>query len=46
MSIHNLGILKGGSKEFWFVLSSESLSWYKDGEVKIDDTEHRNNLEM
>jgi len=34
MSIHNLGILKGGSKEFWFVLSSESLSWYKDGEEK------------
>ena len=36
MSIQNLGIMKGiaNSKEYWFVLSSESLSWYKDGEVK------------
>merc|ERR1712128_226008 len=36
MSIQNLGIMKGiaNSKEYWFVLSSESLSWYKDGEEK------------
>merc|ERR1719357_514869 len=33
MAIHNLGIMKGGSRDYWFVLSSESLSWYKDGEV-------------
>jgi hypothetical protein len=33
MAIHSLGIMKGGSRDYWFVLSSESLSWYKDGEV-------------
>lgn len=33
MSISNLGIMKGGSRDYWFVLSSESLSWYKDEEV-------------
>ena len=33
MAIHNLGIMKGGSRDYWFVLSSESLSWFKDEEV-------------
>ena len=37
MSIHNLGIMKGGSRDYWFVLTSESLSWFKDEEVKIDN---------
>jgi dynamin GTPase len=26
--------MKGGSKLYWFVLSSESLSWYKDEEER------------
>lgn len=30
MCIQNLGIIKGGSRPYWFVLTSESLSWYKD----------------
>jgi len=34
MSILNLGIMKGGVREYWFVLSSESLSWFKDKEEK------------
>merc|ERR1711962_1446850 len=34
MSIHNLGMLKGGAKDYWFVLTSESLSWFKDEEEK------------
>jgi len=34
MAIHSLGIMKGGSRDYWFVLTSESLSWYKDGEEK------------
>lgn len=34
MSIHNLGIMKGGSRDYWFVLTSESLSWFKDDEVR------------
>lgn len=29
----NISIMKGGSKEYWFVLTAESLSWYKDEEV-------------
>ena len=27
-------MIRGGSKEFWFVLTAESLSWYKDDEEK------------
>lgn len=34
MAIHNLGIMKGGSRDYWFVLSSENLSWFKDEEEK------------
>ncbi len=34
MSIHNLSLMRGGSRDYWFVLTSESLSWYKDDEVK------------
>ncbi|XP_077067880.1 dynamin-2 isoform X4 [Siphateles boraxobius] len=30
----NISIMKGGSKEYWFVLSAESVSWYKDEEEK------------
>ncbi|XP_031723555.1 dynamin-2 isoform X2 [Anarrhichthys ocellatus] len=30
----NIRILKGGSKEYWFILTAESLSWYKDDEEK------------
>ena len=33
MAIHNVGLMKGGSRDYWFVLTSESLSWYKDEEV-------------
>ncbi|KAJ8937713.1 hypothetical protein NQ318_015456, partial [Aromia moschata] len=32
MCMHNLSIIKG--RDFWFVLSSESLSWYKDEEER------------
>lgn len=34
LTINNIGIMKGGSKEYWFVLTAESLSWYKDDEVR------------
>lgn len=33
MCIHNLGIMKGGSRDYWFVLMSENISWFKDEEV-------------
>lgn len=26
--------MRGGAKEYWFVLTSESLSWFKDNEEK------------
>ena len=46
MAIHNLGIMKGGSRDYWFVLSSENISWYKDEEVStimffLDNIVHR-----
>uniref|UniRef100_A0A8C9L6L4 dynamin GTPase n=1 Tax=Pavo cristatus TaxID=9049 RepID=A0A8C9L6L4_PAVCR len=34
LTINNIGIMKGGSKEYWFVLTAENLSWYKDDEEK------------
>lgn len=30
MSIQNMSRIKGVSKTFWFVLTTESLSWYKE----------------
>ncbi len=35
LTINNIGIMKGGAKEYWFVLTAESLSWYKDEEVSL-----------
>uniref|UniRef100_A0A8D0AIP6 Interferon-induced GTP-binding protein Mx n=1 Tax=Sander lucioperca TaxID=283035 RepID=A0A8D0AIP6_SANLU len=34
LTISNIGIMKGGAKEYWFILSAESLSWFKDDEEK------------
>lgn len=34
LTINNISIMKGGAKEYWFVLTAESLSWYKDDEVR------------
>lgn len=40
----NISIMKGGSKEYWFVLTAESLSWYKDDEVSMTTTWHDHNM--
>lgn len=37
LTINNISLMKGGSKEYWFVLTAESLSWYKDEEVRGRD---------
>ncbi|XP_029300762.1 dynamin-1a isoform X8 [Cottoperca gobio] len=34
LTINNISIMKGGAKEYWFVLTAESMSWYKDDEEK------------
>lgn len=34
LGLQNQGVMRGGSKEFWFVLTAETLSWYKDDEEK------------
>ncbi|PWA17583.1 hypothetical protein CCH79_00011294 [Gambusia affinis] len=34
LTINNISIIKGGAKEYWFVLTAESLSWFKDDEEK------------
>lgn len=39
LTINNIGIMKGGAKEYWFVLTAETLSWYKDDEVTHTGTE-------
>uniref|UniRef100_A0A183TIC6 PH domain-containing protein n=1 Tax=Schistocephalus solidus TaxID=70667 RepID=A0A183TIC6_SCHSO len=33
--LQNVTILRGGSKEFWFVLNTETLTWYKDEETML-----------
>lgn len=39
LTINNIGIMKGGAKEYWFVLTAEALSWYKDDEVPEPEPE-------
>jgi len=34
LTINNISIIKGGAKEYWFVLTAESVSWFKDDEVR------------
>ncbi|KAM3915685.1 dynamin-3 [Leptodactylus fuscus] len=34
LTINNISLMKGGSKDYWFILTAESLSWYKDDEEK------------
>ncbi|CAH3017079.1 unnamed protein product [Porites evermanni] len=34
LTISNVGFMKGISKEYWFILTAETLSWYKDDEEK------------
>ncbi|XP_029939369.1 dynamin 3a isoform X2 [Salarias fasciatus] len=34
LTINNMGIMKGRAREYWFILSAESLSWFKDDEEK------------
>ncbi|KAF6035991.1 dyn-1 [Bugula neritina] len=34
LQLHNVSFLKGGNKEFWFVLTAETICWFKDDEEK------------
>uniref|UniRef100_A0A671V322 Interferon-induced GTP-binding protein Mx n=1 Tax=Sparus aurata TaxID=8175 RepID=A0A671V322_SPAAU len=34
LTISNIGFMKGGAKGYWFILTAESLSWFKDDEEK------------
>ncbi|XP_026881797.2 dynamin 3a isoform X1 [Electrophorus electricus] len=34
LTISNISLMKGGSKDYWFMLTAESLSWFKDDEEK------------
>jgi len=44
LTISNIGLMKGGAKEFWFVLSAESLSWFRDDEVSHTRRKHGGTL--
>jgi len=44
LTINNISIMKGGAKEYWFVLTAESLSWFKDDEVSLSFKEKRPKL--
>ncbi|KAG8436674.1 hypothetical protein GDO86_007677 [Hymenochirus boettgeri] len=34
LTISNISIMKGGAKDYWFILTAESISWYKDDDEK------------
>ncbi|KAM9435035.1 dynamin 3a isoform 2-T2 [Clarias gariepinus] len=34
LTINNLSLMKGGAREYWFLLTADSLSWFKDDEEK------------
>lgn len=34
LGLQNVGMMRGGTKEFWFVLTAESVAWFKDDEEK------------
>ncbi|XP_031430690.1 dynamin-3, partial [Clupea harengus] len=34
LNFSNISIIKGGAKVYWFILTTESLSWFKDDEEK------------
>ncbi|XP_027027047.2 dynamin 3a isoform X2 [Tachysurus fulvidraco] len=34
LTINNISLMKGGAREYWFLLTAESLSWFKDEEEK------------
>ncbi len=43
LGLHSgVSIMKGGNKDFWFVLTTESLSWFKDE----DEREKRYMLQL
>ena len=46
LTINNIGIMKGGAKDYWFVLTAETLSWYKDDEVGKHAHTHTHTLEL
>lgn len=35
LALHNISMFKGGKTEFWFVLTAENISWFKDEEVSL-----------
>ncbi|KAK2179718.1 hypothetical protein NP493_476g04057 [Ridgeia piscesae] len=34
LALHNVSMFKGGNRDFWFVLTAETLMWFKDEEEK------------
>lgn len=40
LTISNISTMKGGAKPFWFILTAESLSWFKDDKVRFSPPNH------
>ncbi|XP_030626948.1 dynamin 3a [Chanos chanos] len=34
LTVSNISLMKGGAREYWFLLTADSLSWFKDDEEK------------
>ncbi|XP_075472838.1 dynamin-3 isoform X5 [Ascaphus truei] len=46
LNISNISIMKGGSKDYWFILTAESLSWYKDDEADGEEGSPADNFSI
>lgn len=40
LTISNISTMKGGAKPYWFILTAESLSWFKDDKVRFSHPNH------
>lgn len=34
LTISNIGFMKGGARKYWFILTTQTLSWFKDDSVR------------
>lgn len=41
-----VSLIKGSSRDYWFVLSSDSLTWYKDNEVSLIPILHSHSIAL
>lgn len=41
LTISNIGFMKGGARKYWFILTTQTLSWFKDDLVRRSHSKGR-----